>query len=143
MLGEDTHEHLVDRRVLPSEATQLRATEDEGLTGLAGRDGRAALGARDHRYLAEDLLLGRRSSHVAVRSRDADVEAPFGHQVHRIRRVVVVEDDLPASVRAPARERENGANVVRRIPANSCHCICHKVYTCCVARDDDAPPPAS
>ena len=29
------------------------------------------------------------------------------------------------------------------IPASSCHCICHKGYTCCVARDDDASSPAS
>ena len=99
--------------MLTREPTELRAAQDERLAGLERSDGRAPLGAGHDGELAEGLPrpADRESDDVAERRRDADVEAPLDDEMHRVRGIVAVEDDLAPPVRAAPRQRENGADV--------------------------------
>ena len=119
---------------------------DERLAGLERGDGRAPLGARDDCELSERLArpADRERHDVAVRRRDPDVEPALRDEVDRVGRVVVMEDDLAAPVRAPAREGEDGAHVLARDPSKSRHSmLCHKRYTRCVATANDVRDAAS
>jgi len=79
-----------------------------------------------------------------VGRRDPDVEAPLDDEVHRIRRVVMVEDNLAAPVGAASREREHGAHVLARdsLEEPPFH-LCDKRYTPGVAGERDGSWPAS
>lgn len=100
------------------EAPHLGAADDERLPGLEGGDRGRSVPVGQDGELPEDVARApdRERHLVAERRRDADIEAPLRDEVHRVGRVVPVEDDLAAPIRAPAREREHRADVLLRKP---------------------------
>ena len=115
-LGEKADEHLVERRMPLRELAQLGAAHDERLRRLERGDGRAPLGLGHNGELAEGLPrpADREGDLVAVLRRNAHVEPALRDEVDRVRRVVAVEDDLAAPVRAAPGEGEDGSDVLLR-----------------------------
>ena len=65
-LGEEPHEDLVDRRVRPREAPQLRAAHDERLARLERGDRRAPLGPRSSTASSPNVSPGPRIARATV-----------------------------------------------------------------------------
>ena len=117
LLGEQAEQDVLHTGVASLEAREVVSVDGARLTVLERRHRRAAALVRgEQRELAErvpgpdDV-----QQHVVPdRGRDANGEAAADDEVERLREIVPVEHDLPLPERAPACDREELADVVRR-----------------------------
>ena len=115
LLREQAHEHPVDARVLVPQPVEVDPVDAQRLGGVERGHGRRPVLVGDERELAERLArpADREQRLLSDRRPPRDREPALHHEVERVTRIVLVEDDLATLERPPSRDSEDGLQVVR------------------------------